>query len=343
MDVKSMKTKFFLCFLLLFNFINAEQSNKKQLTDCSCSIVFVHTGKIPGYVITAIHQARLFNSCPIVLIGDELTDSQNTELSKSEVIYIPCNSLEKSPEHIHFLKTNTLRKKFRNNFWVKASERFFYIDSLMNKYSMQHVVQIETDNLLYVDIKELLPTLKKHYPCIAIPNSSDHLSIPSVVYFRNKKAIRFLTSFMSQKASQNVNDMRIFNYLNDKEHPGRVKGLPVVHSDYLQYEDVKTDNPNKYCSHIDEFNSIFDPAYLGIYLDGSDPRNCKKKSKLYSTKPGFINPFCIIKANKIDISWERDIRGLNIPFSTYKNKKYRINNLHMHSKHLEKFLSKESK
>jgi hypothetical protein len=39
------------------------------------------------------------------------------------------------------------------------------------------------------------------------------------------------------------------------------------------------------------------------------------------------------------LTWEKDAQGRRVPFATCNGAKYPINNLHIHSKELEKFRS----
>jgi len=78
---------------------------------------------------------------------------------------------------------------------------------------------------------------------------------------------------------------------------------------------------------------LFDGAAIGQYLGGVDPRNQK-------SKPGFINESCVFNPSRFLFEWIKDDKGREIPYAIFKDCKYRINNLHIHSKNLAKFKSR---
>ena len=80
------------------------------------------------------------------------------------------------------------------------------------------------------------------------------------------------------------------------------------------------------------FLSIFDGAAIGQFLGGIDPKNGV-------SKPGFINESCLFNPSLIKFTWEVDDCDRRVPYASYGNSISRINNLHIHSKNLQKFTS----
>jgi hypothetical protein len=91
-------------------------------------------------------------------------------------------------------------------------------------------------------------------------------------------------------------------------------------------------HPKEYTSHVDEFQSLFDACAYGQYLGGIDPRNGPDG-------PGYLNPVCVFNCSFMDFEWGVDDEGRKVPYVIYGAKKYRINNLHIHSKDLKQFAS----
>ena len=83
---------------------------------------------------------------------------------------------------------------------------------------------------------------------------------------------------------------------------------------------------------FDLFNSIFDPASWGQFVGGtpSDPAGAKPDDHyiglLLREKPDYT------------VTWKSGCCGL-VPYFKYDEKEVKINNLHIHSKNLSKFLS----
>ena len=95
-------------------------------------------------------------------------------------------------------------------------------------------------------------------------------------------------------------------------------------------------DPQIYCQNINFFKSIFDAAAIGQYLGGGDPRNG-------THGPGFINESCIFNPSLLVYEWLEDLEGRKVPFAVYGGEKFRVNNLHIHSKNLWQFTSKTFK
>jgi hypothetical protein len=118
-----------------------------------------------------------------------------------------------------------------------------------------------------------------------------------------------------------------------------VDHLPTVMTEYLEDYPLKNlfgisckIDPHLFCKHIDRFQSIFDGCAYGQYLGGVD-------SDKPSEGPGYINYEAFFIVAYMDLIWENDAMGRRVPFAIYNNKKYRINNLHIHSKNLSAFTS----
>ena len=99
-------------------------------------IVFVHIGSnLPVYIIDSIEQARLFNpKASLALIANRRAVSKDKTIYKvikqSQVNIVYCEDLNPSKEHLTFLKTSTHNTRFREAFWLRTTERFFYIHEL---------------------------------------------------------------------------------------------------------------------------------------------------------------------------------------------------------------------
>ena len=116
--------------------------------------------------------------------------------------------------------------------------------------------------------------------------------------------------------------------------------LPVIPHNYQNYhplvskEGHTTETPEIYSHNLEQFQSLFDGAAFGQYLGGQDPRNG-------SSDPGYIAPDCVFNASNFDGEWRDDEQGRRIPYAEFHGECYRINNLHIHSKNLKPFLSRD--
>lgn len=320
--------KFILLFIILFHHV-------------ACSnIVYVYlSAQLPPYIHVALEQARLFNpNTDIYLIANQQAINLCQETTaKSNIITIAAESLRPSKYHQLFERNSTLNTSMRDGFWKKATERFFYIHELMASRNLKSVVHVESDNMLYVDISEIQDALS-HYPGIGAVFDAHDRCIPSVVYFADEKAIAHLIGFIAANASKGYYDMQIIALYHNTFPKEYIDNLPLIMPEYLATHQLmnaaseKPRKPHKYLQNIDLFNSIFDGAAIGQYLGGIDPRNGE-------SKPGFINETCVFNPSYLTFEWHKDAEGRNVPFALCNGAKYRINNLHIHSKFLENFRS----
>ena len=326
-----------LCVLGLFCFVNLH----------SYSIVFVHLGPdLPLFLNEATLQARLFNLTEdIYLLANQeaLNKVDKQEIlenmqKKINVKIIPIESLQKSKEHIAFEKKSTHKISSKRGFWRFTTERFFVLDDFMQQYKINDVVHLESDTLLYRNLAEIMPVLSRHYKGIAAVFINDVYCIPCFVYFRDEKAIKNLSKHLAQHASEGENDMVMLSLFRKKNSNHIIDSLPIISEKYINLRGLKSIKGHKanddkvYCNHIDEFLSIFDGNAIGQFFGGADP-------SVSSAGPGVINKNSLFDPAALSYQWKNDEQGRKVPFMFFKGEKYRINNLHIHSKNLKKFLS----
>jgi len=331
------KLYMFLCVFCFFCFLNL----------CPYAIVFVHLGPdLPSHISDAAFQARLFNLTEdIYLLANQeaLNKNDKQELLKKmrndmRIKIVSIETLKRSKEHEIFGKKSTHDVKFRKGFWKFAVERFFVLDDFMQQYKVNDVVHLESDTLLYRNLEELMPIFRLYYKGIAAVFINDVYCIPCFVYFRDKKAIKNLVKYIAERASEGKNDMIVLSGFKEKNPVELIDSLPIISRAYIKLHGLKstkghvTHDQEKYYKNIDVFGSIFDGCAIGQYLGGTDPRNGH-------SEPGFVNEKCLFNPSLLTYQWEKDEHGRNVPFMFFNGERYRINNLHIHSKDLKKFLS----
>lgn len=296
-------------------------------------IVLVHLGNnFFDYINDCIRQIRKFNDSEIYVI---INTEHHSKIENFESIkLISPNKITKSENHILFDKNNNLDKTFRGGFWKYTTERFLYIEDLMIEYGLTNVFHLENDNLIFFEIKELLDVFEKNYT-ISTVFDNDNRSIPGFVYIKNEKSISDFNKFVNEH--NNINDMELFSMYNNKV--GHKLNLPVLPNHYdldlVSMTGNRTKNPKQFFNNFEKFDSIFDGAAIGQFLGGIDIRN----SNNHSQNVGFINESSLFSMKNFEILFIVDSKNRKIPVINYKNKKHRINNLHIHSKNLKQFLS----
>lgn len=305
------------------------------------SIVFVHIGSsIPDYLSIALQQARLFNKeCPIYVIGNEEAFKSCPFVFDETIHCISCESLARSQSHCKFVNSSRLDKKAFEGFWTFTSERFFYLEELVQKYQLTNVFHLENDIMLYVDLARLLPVFQQNYcGMIGATFDNDMRGIPGFVYISDLEPLSQFTQLMGDLARAGKNDMEMLQEFKNRYHGVYIKHLPIVIPQYSVDYGLKNELhqvakcPEFFFQHFDHFGSVFDAAAIGQYLGGISPRNGPMI-------PGFINESCFFNPSYFLFQWEKDSEGRLIPYLLYKNEKYPINNLHIHSKNLFPFFS----
>jgi hypothetical protein len=300
------------------------------------SIVFVHLGDdFPAYIHDAVEQAYCFNpECAVyVIVNKEALAQQSSPLDKRATL-IYCEDLPMSAAHREFLHKSTLNDSL-NGFWIKATERFFYLAEFMEHYQLTQVFHLEYDTMIYVDFHELLPIFKT-YNGIAAVFDTDTRCIPNLLYIPHHAALNHMVTFIASRAEQGLNDMQSIGLYRLTYGNEYIDSLPIIPSEYLTYDSLKVDSsdPSIFYHNIDQFHSLFDGAALGQYLGGISPRNGP-------AVPGFINPHCVFDPSKFTFVWILDEKERKVPYIEYYKTQYRINILHIHSKNLHNFKSKE--
>lgn len=305
------------------------------------SIVFVHLGdELPSYLYDAGHQARLFNATAdiMVIAEQKAIDCYDKEaFIQDDIVFVACEDLKPSELHLEFRQKTLLDTSFRQGFWRKCTERFYLIEELMRQHELTDVFHLEYDNMLYVDLDDIMDVFHM-YPNSAATFDNDDRCIPGFMYFAHAQAATNLVTYITSVCTSGLNDMQVIarykNWHGDKE----ISSLPITMPAYIKKIGLRSPSgltvvvPESYASHFEDFNSIFDAAALGQYLGGIDPRNGPSKQ-------GFINESCVFNPSRLKFEWTVDEEGRKVPFAIFEEKRYRINNLHIHSKNLKEFAS----
>ncbi len=324
-----MLKKYMLFTFSIFYFLSISASQSGY------SIVLVHIGDtLPVYIEACVQQIRTFNECDIFLISNKRAfEERHPYLDRYNVICVTCESLQKSPAHASFLKRTPIGKN-----WVRfATERFFYLQEITIQYNLKNVFHMEYDNMLYVNLADHLIHFENNYS-IGATFDNDMRCIPGFLYIKNAPAINALAEYLAYIAPTGKNDMETLALFRTEKGFSKIDHLPILTKEYgaknklISPEGYTGAHAPDYCKNIDLFNSIFDAAALGQYLGGIDPKNGP-------SMPGFINESCVFNPSLMRYEWVSDAKGRAIPYIHYANKKYRINNLHIHSKRLHQFLS----
>ena len=309
------------------------------------AIVFVHLGPIlPLWLKYAVHQARIFNDCRILVVSD----GPGAELADPGTELIHPADLGVSDAHQAFRAISPLDRNFRGGFWSHTTERFFLLDTLMRRLSLSNVLHLENDVMLYRDVTPLSAALAALYPMLGATFDNDQRCVPGLVYVARPDAASQLTSFivaalegLSRRLAPHdlaqLNDMKLLAILRGTS-PDTIRPLPICPPDYpgplrSPSGHVAAD-PAIYSNNFAALGAVFDAAALGQYLGGVDRRNDPDSTA------GFINESALIDARVLGLRLIRDAEGRRVPVVETPNGVWPVVNLHIHAKTLEAFLSR---
>jgi len=283
-------------------------------------IIFVCVGNFQEYILDNIKNLKLFKNNNIIVI----TEQKFFHYFTNDIILVDCTTLD----DCGFNNKSLLDRNFRNGFWHLCSLRFFYLYSYIKKNNLNNCIHLENDVLTYINFNNFDSQIKQNK--LYVTYDCDKRVIPGIVFIPNANSLKLLI----EKYNFSLNDMENLAMLDSEPFPI----FPIVDTDT---------NINKLTKNYFDFNSIFDAAAMGQYLGGMDKRNFDARYPNGDSR-GFVNETCLIKYNDYIFFWIRktiDIEDENlkkylfIPHLVVNNNLVRINNLHIHSKELYKFIA----
>lgn len=325
---------------LIVAYISLIASSGLHALEHQYHIIFVHIGtQLPSYIKNSVMQARLFNPhADIIVIANEEALNEAPEEMQDLARYVTCESIIKTAEHDKFIAKSTLDRDSLNGFWTYTSERFYYLYDFMQMHNLHNVFHLENDVMLYMDLEKHLSIFKYNYPGIAAIFDNDHRCIPSFMYIAHPFSLGIYIKFSLKHLDRAMNDMESFAFFQNHSNKSIIDHLPIIPPAYankyplISPNGCKGKDKKRYFNHFDLFNSIFDAAAIGQYLGGISPING-------GGNIGFINESAIFNPSRCTYEWIKDEQGRKVPYAVFKSKKYRINNLHIHSKNLHEFMS----
>lgn len=303
-------------------------------------IVFVHLGSTwKEYINVALQQVNTFNAdLDIYLICDKIHFPQ---ITSTAIKLIATEDLNKNTNHLEFdmaLKNTFGIFDHGTGLFKYASERFFYICDFMQQYKLFDVIHLESDVMVYCDLDynyTIFENIIDGRSCLGATFDSDDRCVPSILFIKGE-VINYLVDYLTKATYENIYDMYAIGSFR-KNNLELCLALPIIFPEYVEKFAIKnllgkvSLSPNIFYKYADHFDSIFDAAAIGQYLGGTD--------KMHGYCEGFVNETCMFNPSLINISWIPDELDRRVPYAYIGKKKYRINNLHIHSKDLNLFSS----
>lgn len=288
--------------------------------------VMFHTGEFPSFLEYTFRQFRLFNPSVNVYF---LTDRRHTDnpIFKKYCILAVDKDLFYSDKIRQF---ELLFNYGKENFWTVTATRLIYIENFMTDMNLTDVYHLENDVLIYCDLKEHDYKFRSLYKNMAITIGGEIVAMTGFLYINNYKALSRMTQYFINMLKK----LGVGGILN-KYHIPMVNEMFLMRQyglDYPQYlRNLPTMPFGEFSENYSEFNSLFDPASYGQLVGGTRTEGPGAKPQdHYIGRWLTANP-------QYGIIWKEE-NGLKIPYLNYDNR-IKINNLHIHSKNLSKYMS----
>jgi hypothetical protein len=295
-------------------------------------IILTHIGEtLPEYIDTFLTQLRKFNTQNEIVFLVNENNVNDSVFTKHNIKTYPIENLNTTLINQFINKfgygdINSSKKHIiygSPDYWCVTSTRIFYIYEYCKKFNIKEYFHFENDIMVYTDVNDILSIIKENdlYKNIAITRGTNNKIMTGFMYVGDNDIMEdMLKSFVSYLDNKldllkygidMINEMGLLHIYQIK-NPEKLVNLPTFPNEILS-QDFKY------------FNTIFDPATYGQYLDGipSNPG--------ISIIPDSYIGDEIRKDGSISITFEL-VDGLRIPYLNYGGEKIKINTLHIHSK-----------
>lgn len=289
-----------------------------------CPLVFCYLGgPLPPYAVSAIELAAKTVHVPIILLADERAPDVPPAVEVFQV-----RDFWRRPDGFGSFISHP--HEMRNQFWIRTWERFPVLFNFAQATGLQSYIHAELDQLLS-DLRPVQRWMLTAPTPLAAPWHSPRRIVGSVFLVACNDALASLIEF-SETGASFPSEMDLLSSFSN-EWPKVLGGLPTL--DWLIYRQF-VDSSQKIDSVVD-VPWLFDPARLGMFSFGEDPRNTHRlriRGGFHNLT--FENEFFPEVARE---AWRQELAGTVITFGsedfeirTRSFGNFRLVNVHVHSK-----------
>ena len=286
------------------------------------NVILFNKGLLPSYITITLNQIRKYNSdIDIYLISDNVFNSESCK-------YINLKDLKS--EYISFFSQSDFYVNDLNPLWRTSIERFFYIHGLIEELNLTNIFHFDNDVLVYDNFENVVKKITDETNLITPANENN--LVCGMLYTKNKLSFLeiihrlYLKIKLGQTKLQSMYKNKSIIYNNkevEKFHLSEMSLLKIIQDEYKCIFDFPI---MPHDSNYDKFNMCFDPSSWGQYICTYDNHPPK-----YYSSHHYIGRY--IENKTYDLIFEN-----KMPYITYKDTTYKLFNLHVHSKKLEKWI-----
>ena len=286
----------------------------------NCEIVFVHLGEeIPEYLQrNCLQTQKNFPDTKVTLITNAKI---NSSTSYNTVNYRRTNRTELVLSQIQ------LDIRFRDSFWVKTLERLLAVLEYQIDNQVSKLIHVESDVLIFPNLPlKAIQNLRKatwtRYSETKCVGAFIYLPAPYIADLLLQESHKYILEY------KDLTDMTLLNKLSEN------KNLVDTFSHHLL---TGGDDGNSIQVDLNDevYSGFFDPAQIGMWLTGEDPRNhlgitTLHLNELFTSGDSPINPTALSYfLNENNELFAVNSDGVVFPIWT----------LHIHSKNVKLFSS----
>lgn len=287
------------------------------------NIVLFNRGKNPEYIKVTLSQIKKYN--PDINLFFISNDTSNLI---DDIYHIKIDDLNSN--FIEFFNKSDFYINHTNPLWRTSIERFFYIHRLVEKLNLTNIFHFDNDVLIYDSFENVISKIT--YETNLITPSNENNLVCGMFYTKNLYSLYKIINSLYLKIrvgqfeleSRYKNRNVIFNnkiveefHLNEmtllkiiQEEIGNIFDFPIM-PHYINYN---------------KFDMCFDPSSWGQYICTYD-----NHSPNYYSLHHYIGRYIYNKT--YDLIFEN-----RKPFIVLNNQRYKLFNLHVHSKKLIKWI-----
>lgn len=289
------------------------------------TIHFVYLGeKLPKYAQSSLRLAIQHSGCDIHLVGNQ---ELRKDLANINVQFTPIEEFYDSSKFDIAKKFISSDANFRSGFWLKSMERFYVLEQFMAFKNHEEIFHAELDQLLF-GINQLISNLRKlKLNRILYPFHSKQSALASVIYIQGKSNIESLTDF-GCSGIPFKNEMSLLAQWA-LANPDKASALSTLATEIHTSTSILPDGVP--IASIEYMGGVVDAAQLGQWIAGIDPRNVPI---LKVPRNHFVDPPSdgLLTRPELELTKFEFDQSRNILHVTLNGQKFRIYNLHLHSK-----------
>jgi hypothetical protein len=158
-------------------------------------------------------------------------------------------------------------REFRSGFWRYTLERIFVIEAWHRNFPHEGVFHLESDILVFPNFPWRAIREKSKLSWLRFNESHD---VAAIIYSPNLADSQWLAESVRKKIEENfeLTDMTVLSVIS-REEKNRVALLPSL----LDQSESDGSELQLASTLVEPFDGIFDPAAIGMWLLGQDPRN----------------------------------------------------------------------